>query len=40
MKGRTMNGWLHIDPAQLVEDRQLSEWMSIGIDFASTLPPK
>ena len=40
MKGRTMNGWLHIDPAQLTEDQQLSKWMEIGIDFASTLPPK
>ncbi len=40
MKGRTMNGWLHIDPAQLEDDEQLSKWLTIGIDFASSLPPK
>lgn len=40
MKGRKMNGWLHVDLTQLAEDEQLSEWMSVGIDFAMTLPPK
>lgn len=40
MNGRKMNGWLHIDAAQLEDDEQLGEWLSVGIDFASTLPPK
>ena len=40
MKGRRMNGWLHIDPVQLASDEVLSEWLSVGLDFAATLPPK
>lgn len=40
MKGRPMNGWLHIDSAQLASDESLSEWLSVGLDFAATLPPK
>ena len=40
MKGRAMNGWLHVDGAQLEDDEQLSMWLSIGIDFARSLPPK
>ena len=40
MKGRRMNGWLHVDGAQLETDETLSEWLSVGIDFAATLPPK
>ena len=40
MKGRRMKEWLYIDPAQLTADEALSEWLSIGLDFAATLPPK
>ena len=40
MKGRRMKGWLHIDAAQLTSDETLSEWLSVGLDFAATLPPK
>ena len=40
MKGRTMGGWLHIAGEDLAEDEILSDWLSIGIDFAASLPPK
>lgn len=40
MKGRTMNGWLHIEPVGLSDDDSLADWLSIGLDFARTLPPK
>jgi TfoX/Sxy family transcriptional regulator of competence genes len=40
MKGRKMNGWLHIDGAALESDDVLLDWVTIGLDFATTLPPK
>lgn len=40
MKGRTMKGWLYIEPYGLEDDDALAEWISIGLDFAQTLPPK
>ena len=40
MNGRRMSGWLHIAPDQLATDKALSEWLSVGLDFAATLPPK
>ena len=40
MKGRSMNGWLHIDGAALESDEVLHDWVAIGLDFAGTLPPK
>lgn len=40
MKGRSMNGWLYIEPEGLDDDDALAEWLSIGLDFAQTLPPK
>jgi hypothetical protein len=40
MKGRSMNGWLHIDGSALESDDALHEWVMVGLDFAGTLPPK
>lgn len=40
MKGRTMNGWLHVEPQGLTDDDALADWIATGLDFARTLPPK
>lgn len=40
MKGRTMNGWLLIDIADLRTKRQLSAWVTVGVEYARSLPPK
>ena len=40
MRGREMDGWLRIDPAGLQTEAALKQWVSIGVEFARTLPPK
>ena len=39
MGGRSTNGWLRVDEAQL-DDDTLAEWVGRGLDFARSLPPK
>lgn len=39
MGGRSMNGWLRVDEAQL-DDETLAEWVERGLTFARDLPPK
>jgi TfoX/Sxy family transcriptional regulator of competence genes len=40
MGGRTMDGWITVAPDGLKTKRQLSAWVTRGIAFARTLPPK
>jgi hypothetical protein len=40
MRGRSMNGWLRIDPAGLTDDDALERWVAIGVGYAKSLPPK
>jgi TfoX/Sxy family transcriptional regulator of competence genes len=40
MRGRQMDGWLHLDPDAVSTDRQLEEWVARGIAYASSLPAK
>ena len=40
MRGREMNGWVRIEPAGLAADEDLARWVTIGVDYARTLPPK
>ena len=40
MKGRQMNGWVHVEGPELDADESLSKWLEIGLDFAAALPPK
>jgi len=40
MKGRTMNGWLLVDPAAVRTARQLTDWLAIGHTYARSLPAK
>lgn len=35
MKGRTMRGWLRVDPEHLQSEGQLAEWIAIGTAAAS-----
>ena len=36
MRGRSMAGWLRVDPGQ----DELPEWVERGVSFARSLPPK
>jgi TfoX/Sxy family transcriptional regulator of competence genes len=40
MRGRSLRGWLFVDPAGLRGDEQLEEWVGRGVDFARSLPSK
>ena len=38
--GRLMKGWLMVEPEGCRTLKQLSDWVSQGVTFALTLPPK
>ena len=40
MRGRVMDGWLRIDAAGLRGKRELDRWVTRGIAYARSLPPK
>jgi len=40
MRGRTMNGWLHVDVDTDTPDAELHRWVGIGVAYAGSLPPK
>ena len=40
MRGRRMDGWLHVDAEYLQRHEQLSEWVTLGVAYARSLPPK
>ena len=40
MTGRRMKGWVLVAPDQLSTDKGLDAWVSLGLDFAGSLPPK
>ena len=40
MRGRELDGWLRIDPDGLVTDDDLERWVSRGVAYARSLPPK
>ena len=40
MRGRTMQGWLRVDPEDLRTKRQLAKWVRIGTTYARSLPAK
>ncbi len=39
MKGRTMEGYIYVDPAAL-NGCALEEWLQLAVSFVRTLPPK
>lgn len=40
MRGRELNGWLRIDDDGVRTRRQLQSWVTRGVAFARSLPPK
>lgn len=40
MRGRPMQGWLHIAPEGLRSKRELERWVRRGVDYARSLPSK
>jgi TfoX N-terminal domain len=40
MRGRAMDGWLHVDVEALAEDEDLRRWVDVGLEYARSLPAK
>lgn len=40
MRGRTMDGWLRVEPDGLKSHEQLRRWVRRGVGYARSLPPK
>jgi TfoX/Sxy family transcriptional regulator of competence genes len=40
MTGRPMKGWILVAPEATEEDSELAQWITRGLDFAGSLPPK
>ena len=40
MRGRPMRGWLRVDAEGVQTRRQLAPWVSRGVAYARSLPPK
>ena len=40
MGGRTMSGWLRVDPEHLGTDHELAKWVELGTAYARSLPAK
>jgi TfoX/Sxy family transcriptional regulator of competence genes len=40
MRGRSMQGWLRVEPEGVQTDRELEPWVNRGLAYARSLPPK
>jgi TfoX/Sxy family transcriptional regulator of competence genes len=40
MAGREARGWLRVSPDGVKTKRQLRSWVTRGVDYAKSLPPK
>jgi hypothetical protein len=40
MRGRTMDGWVRVEPEGVKTKRQLAPWVERGVSYARSLPPK
>jgi hypothetical protein len=40
MRGREMTGWLRVSTEDVRLKRQLSRWVTTGVTYARSLPPK
>jgi TfoX/Sxy family transcriptional regulator of competence genes len=40
MRGREMQGWLRVAATDVRTKRQLTKWVTLGADFAGSLPAK
>jgi hypothetical protein len=40
MRGRPMDGWLRVAPEGVVRSSDLRQWVTLGVSYARSLPPK
>jgi TfoX/Sxy family transcriptional regulator of competence genes len=40
MRGRSMAGWLRVDPEHVADEAELARWVETGAAYARSLPPK
>ena len=40
MTGRPMKGWILVKPAGLASESALARWVSMGVNYAASLPAK
>ena len=40
MRGRAMEGWLRVDADGVQGDEELQKWVTRGVSYARSLPPK
>ena len=40
MRGREMSGWLRVDAAKISDDEEFRRWVTRGVAYAKSLPPK
>jgi hypothetical protein len=40
MRGKEMDGWLRVEPGAVDRDEDLERWISVGVTYARSLPPK
>jgi TfoX/Sxy family transcriptional regulator of competence genes len=40
MRGRSMRGWLRVDPEDLRTEAELAKWVELGTAYARSLPAK
>lgn len=40
MRGREMDGWLRVDTEAVETEDDLRRWVSLGVTYARSLPPK
>ena len=40
MRGRAMEGWLRVGDDAVTDEAELSRWVSRGVGYARSLPPK
>ncbi len=40
MRGRAMDGWLHVHVDAATADDELNRWVGLGLAYARSLPPK
>ena len=40
MRGRAMDGWLHVGVDAMATEADLQRWVDVGLAYARSLPPK
>jgi hypothetical protein len=40
MRGRSMRGWLRVESSAIGTKKELAAWVTRGVSYARSLPPK